>query len=278
MKIVMHSYTMRDFPREKAFAHASACGYDAIELQRVHFKEDYLEVELPECLKLSAEHDLSIHSVDFTGDLISDDAATCKESIRLIEKNIKICGQHNIPLMNGFTGFLVADPDDWGANGSAIATDVHFDRAAEGLKHLAGVAAKADVILTLEIHMNTIHDTVATTVRLLDAVQSDHLMANPDPGNAFATSTAEKSPDALEQLRDRIGYFHLKNCRSVEGKFSYDGFLDDGDIEIAPFLEKLDALGYKGPVCIEYVGSGDAEASAEHDLPYLRSIMPGVAS
>ncbi|HIA47780.1 MAG TPA: sugar phosphate isomerase/epimerase [Candidatus Hydrogenedentes bacterium] len=276
MKIVMHSYTMRDFPREKAFAHASACAYDGIELQRVHFKEDYLEVELPECLKLSAQHDLPIHCVDFTGDLTSDDSSVREESLRIIEKNIKVCGEHQIPIMNGFTGFLVADPDNWGANGSAIATDTHFDRAAEGLKHLATVAAQAKVTLTLEIHMNTIHDTVAATARLLDAVQSDHLLANPDPGNAFATSTAEKSPEALDQLGDRIGYFHLKNCRSIDGKFSYDGFLDDGDIEFAPFLEKLDALGYRGPVCIEYVGSGDAEASAKLDLPYLRSIMPGV--
>lgn len=277
MNIVMHSYTMRDLTREEAFAHAAACGYDGIELQRVHFKEHYLEVELPECIKLGAQHGLPIHCVDFTGDLITDDEKVREESVRLIEKNIRVCGQHAVPLMNGFTGFLVADPDNWGANGSAMATDTHFERATEGLKHLAKVASESKVTLTLEIHMNTIHDTVATTARLLDAVQSDYLLANPDPGNAFATSTAEKSPDALDALAGRIGYFHLKNCKAVDGKFSYDGFLKDGSIDFPAFLEKLAALEYAHPVCIEYVGSGDAKAAAREDIHYLRSILSGAA-
>jgi sugar phosphate isomerase/epimerase len=275
MNIVMHSYTMRDFGREEAFAHAAACGYGGIELQRVHFKEKSLETELPECLRLGEEHGVPVYCVDFTGDLISDDEGVREESVRLIEKNIGVCGEHGVPLMNGFTGFLVADADDWGANGSSIAGDVHFDRAAEGLKHLAGVAEKSGVVLTLEIHMNTIHDTVATTARLLDRVGSDCVLANPDPGNAFGTSTAEQDAGALDLLAGRIGYFHLKNCRRVEGAFSYEGFLGDGEIDFVPYLEKLDAQGYEGSVCIEYVGEGDAKASAKADIAYLNSIVPG---
>lgn len=271
--IIMHSYTMRDFPREQAFAHAADCGYDGIELQRIHFKEHYLERELPECMELSDEYEVPIYCVDFTGDLITDDAGVREESIRLIEKNIRICGEHGVPLMNGFTGFLVADPDNWGANGSAIATDAHFERAAEGLRHLGSVAESADVVLTLEVHMNTIHDTVATTARLLDMVGSPYVLANPDPGNMFATSTAEVDPNSLELLKDRIGYFHFKNCARTDSGFSYDGFLADGDIDFAPWVAKAFELGFVAPMCIEYVGGGDAKAAARADLPYLRDIM-----
>ena len=278
MNIIMHSYTMRDYTREEAFARASDCGYDGIELQRVYFKEDFLEVELPECVKLSKQHNVPIHCVDFTGDLITDDESIREETIKLIEKNIRVCGEHNVPLMNGFTGFLVSDPDNWGANGSAMASDIHYDRATEGLKHLADVAQRSNVTLTLEIHMNTIHDTVATTSRLLDAVASEHLLANPDPGNCFATSTAEKSPGALDSLKDRIGYFHLKNCKGVQGAFSYEGFLNDGEIDFEAFLAKLHQLGYKAPMCIEYVGGGDANASTQNDIEYLRPIVKDIWS
>lgn len=269
--IIMHSYTLRDYPREEAFAHAAECGYDGIELQRAHFKEDALETELPAALDLAKEHGLFIHCVDFTGDLISDDTKVREDSIALIEKNIRICGEHNIPVMNGFTGFLVANPDVWGENGSAIATDIHFDRATEGLKHLAQVAQKSKVILTLEVHMNTIHDTYATTARILDSVQSDYLKANPDPGNTFATSTAEHDSESLELIRESIGYFHLKNCRlKPDGGFSYDGFLKDGEIDFIPYLDKLKTLGYEGPLCIEYVGDGDAKSAAQEDIQTLR--------
>lgn len=277
-KIIMHSYTMRDFPREQAFAHAADCGYDGIELQRVHFKEDYLERELPECLKLSKEYNVPIHCIDFTGDLISDDEAIREESIQLIEKNIRICGGYGIPLMNGFTGFLVADPDNWGANGSAIANDTHFDRAATRLRKLADVARQENVTLTLEIHMNTIHDTIATTARLLDMVDSDQVVANPDPGNMYATSTAEDDPAALDALAGRMGYFHLKNCVRNENAYGYDEFLGDGDIDFAPWLKKIVSLGYDCPICIEYVGAGDAKAAARADLSHLRELLQDIQS
>ena len=271
--IIMHSYTMRDFPCEQAFAHAAECGYDGIELQRIHFKEHYLENELPQCMELAEEYDVPVYCVDFTGDLISDEKATRDESIKLIEKNIRICGEYGVPLMNGFTGFLVADPDNWGANGSAIATDVHFERAADGLRNLASVAEEADVVLTLEVHMNTIHDTIASTFKLLTMVNSDYVQSNPDPGNMHATSTAETDPASLDLLKDRIGYFHFKNCARTETGFNYDGFLATGDIDFTRWVKRAFELGFDKPMCIEYVGGGDAKAAAKEDLPYLRSII-----
>ena len=118
----MHSYTMRDFPVEEAFAHAARCGYDGIEMQRVHFNEHYLEDELPKLAALSDQHGVPIHCVGFTGTMISDDANENDETLKLVEKNIRLCGEYSIPLMNGFTGVLTGEtPDDWGSNGSALA-------------------------------------------------------------------------------------------------------------------------------------------------------------
>jgi len=273
MKTIMHSYTMRDFSVEEAFAHAALCGYDGIEMQRVHFNENYLESEITTLNALSEEHRVPIHCIGFTGSILSDDSKEIEETMALVEKNIRLCGEHSIPIMNGFTGMLTSDtPDDWGTNGSAIAEQRHFDRCVEGLRHLTGVAEEAGVTLTLEIHMNTIHDTVSSTLALLEAVDSPRLLANPDPGNMFATSPAEQDPNALDALKGRIGYFHFKNCRLNEGTYDYSPFLGDGDIDIAAYLNAMYESEYSGPVCIEYVGDGDARESAKADLAYLKSL------
>lgn len=273
MDIYLHSYSFHDYPLEVAFACAVENGYDGVELQRVHFDERLLDTELLRCRDIAAQNDVHIGCVDFTGDFICDDERTREVSIGLVERNIRICAQDGIALMNGFTGFLTVDGADYGRNGSALASELHYDRATEALKHLGNVAAECGLILTLEIHMNTIHDTVASTVKLLDRVGSDHVMANPDPGNMFSTSTAEKEPDALDALAGRIGYCHFKNCRYVDGTYDYSVGLEEGQIDLDKYVQKLVELRYTGPVCIEYVGEGDPHDKAKADIHYLRQCV-----
>jgi sugar phosphate isomerase/epimerase len=141
------------------------------------------------------------------------------------------------------------------------------------LDSVCDVAEKAGVTLTLEIHMNTIHDTVASTLRLLDLVGSPALLANPDPGNMFATCAEDRKPAALDPLTRRIGYFHLKNCRERHGQFDFSTPLAEGDIDMFRVLQRLPALGYTGPVCIEYVGTGDPHVRAEADIHYVKKCL-----
>ena len=273
MKIILHSYTFRDYPLEAAFKSALRFGWDAMELQGAHFDQTNLDSELDRCMVIGEKYATPIHCVDFSADFINDDPKIVQKSIDLLEKNIDVCATKSVHLMNGFTGFLVSDPQDFGKNGSALATDAHYERSAEALRHLGNVASKHGVYLTLEIHMNTIHDTIASTARLLDLVGSDHVLATPDPGNMLSTSTAEKSPEALDVLKDRIGHFHLKNCREENGHFSYSVRLADGHIDTYRYLEKLDALDYNGAVCVEYCGEGDPQVAAQQDIKYVRNCL-----
>ena len=269
----MHSYTFRNYPLESAFKSALRFGWDAVELQCAHFDQTNLDSELDRCMVIGERCTTPIHCVDFSADFINDDPKIVQESVELLEKNIAVCATKSVHLMNGFTGFLVKDPQDFGKNGSTIATDTHYDCSAEALRHLGNVASKRGVHLTLEIHMNTIHDTVASTTRLLDLVQSDHVLATPDLGNMFSTSTAEKSPEALDALKDRIGNFHLKNCRKENDQFSYSVRLADGHIDTYRYLEKLDALGYNGALSVEYCGEGDPQVAAQQDIKYVRNCL-----
>lgn len=273
MQIVMHSYTFRTYPLEEALANAKRFGWDGIELQPCHFKRDAIATELPAAIELGRRYGVPILCVDSGGDTVNDDSAVREAAVRQMANEIEVCGRHGITLMNGSVGVLRGPSKEYGANGSALAKDVHYERAAEAFRYLGGLAAKHGIRIVFEIHMFCLHDTIASCARLLDLIGLDNVLANPDTGNMFSTSTAEKDAAALDKLKGRIGYFHFKNCEKIGEVYNYSVKLADGHIDTAKWLAKLCALGYDGPVCVEYCGAGDPHVAAEQDLRYVRETL-----
>jgi sugar phosphate isomerase/epimerase len=109
--------------------------------------------------------------------------------------------------------------------------------------------------------------------RLLDAIDSPHVLANPDPCNMYATRTAERDPESLDQLEGRIGYFHLKNCVRQNGSFDFGAHLESGELDARAWLAKLVDQGYRGPVCVEYCGEGDPKPGLAKDRSFLQSTL-----
>ncbi len=274
MDIVLHSYTFRDYSLDDAVRAARRLGYTGIELHPAHFNPSYPHEELARCVVLADRRGLDISVVDFKADLIQADAAAADEAAALLERTIHACEKLGIPRMNGFTGFLTGpEPAAFSKNGSAIATDDHFKRCADRLRGVIATAEQSGVQLSLEIHMNTIHDTVASTVRLLDQVNSKTLTATADPGNMFATCAADRAPTAIEPLQGRIGHIHLKNCAQRGADFDFSVALADGHIDIFRHLRQFRTMGYTGAFCLEYVGSGDPHVRASADIEYFKRCL-----
>jgi sugar phosphate isomerase/epimerase len=273
MKLVMHSYTFRSNSLEEAYRNARRFGWEAIELQPCHFDAEDVINELPRCAALGDRLGVPIHCVDFGGNFISDDEKMVEHDIQRVENTITACHAHGIGVINGGVGSLRVSDTDYGQNGSALATDVHYDRATAALRHLAPFAAERGVRIVLEVHMNTIHDTLAATKKLLDMVGYDNVQANPDPGNMYSTSTAEDDPEALDLLDGRVGYMHFKNCLRVAGAYSYDVKLADGNIDTYKWIAKLVKMGYDDAVCVEYCGAGDPRPAAEQDAAYVKRCL-----
>jgi sugar phosphate isomerase/epimerase len=276
--IVLHSYTFRDYPLEEAIRAARRYGYSGLELHLVHFNASYPADELKRCVDLASARGVPIACVDFKADLIQEDDRAASEAGRGLMDSLRACAKLGIPRMNGFTGFLAGpQPADFAKNGSAIAMDKHYARCAERLEPIAKCAEDCGVALNLEIHMNTIHDTVAATVLLLDLVNSPALRANPDPGNMFATNSDDRRPASLDKLTGRLGYFHLKNCKMRGDTFDFSVPLAAGDIDYYRVLQRFPALGYTGPVCIEYVGNGDPHVAAAADIRYVENTLAWIS-
>ncbi|NOZ21602.1 MAG: sugar phosphate isomerase/epimerase [Planctomycetes bacterium] len=274
MRLCMHSYTFRAYPLDRALKKAAQYGWDGIELNGKHFDADDLKTSLDEIIEAAAKYGVDISVIDFPGNFIQDDRDEAKRSVERMAEWISLVRNYGIQIMNGGVGSLAGDnPGDYGRNGSALATEEHYERAAEALRQLGAQAQSEGVVLTLEIHMNTLHDTAASTRKLLDMVGSPAVLANPDPGNMYATSTAEDGVQAIEMLEGKIGLAHLKNCINVNGTYSYSTLLESGDIDFFNVLAALQKTGYDGPVTVEYCGLGDPNVAAARDVTYVRSIL-----
>jgi sugar phosphate isomerase/epimerase len=273
MKTVMHSYTFRGYSLETAIANAQRFGWDALELQPCHFDPDDVGNEVKNAVALGRKYEVPIHCLDFGGDFINADMKVVEGEVRKMEQFIDTCEANGIGVMNGSAGHLTTGSDDYGKNGSTLANDDHYARAAEAFRHLGAYAGERGIRIVFEVHMNTIHDTFVSSVKLLDLIGLDNVMANPDSGNMFSTSTAEKSAEDLEMLRGRIGYMHFKNCVLHAGKYNYSVKLADGNIDTFTWFQKLVDMGYNDAVCVEYCGEGDPRPAAEQDRAYVRRCL-----
>jgi sugar phosphate isomerase/epimerase len=256
MKLVLHSYTFRRYPLTHVFAVAGRYGWDGIELVHFHFDPGRVEDEVAAAVALGARYGVGVHCVGYTGGFVSDDPDERAGSLALARRTLDACAANGVGMMNGWAGTLECDPGDWRRNGSAMATDVHYDRAVEAYRELGALAATRGVTVGVEVYPGSVHDTVANTAHLLDLVDHPSVVATADPGNAWIISAADHDADVLDQLAGRLGYFHLKNLRPDRGVADFNVDTAEGVIDNFAYITKARQLGVPA-MAVEYCGTGD---------------------
>ena len=127
------------------------------------------------------------------------------------------------------------------------------ERAAmtQRLRNICGWAAQHGITLIVEIHPNTLADTIESTVQLLEEVAHDRLKINFDVLHVWESGA--NTIDAFELLKPHIRHFHLKNISAPEhlnvfsppnvysASGSREGMvpLFDGAVDYQEFLEYL---------------------------------------
>lgn len=276
--LYLHSYTYRGQPLERAARKCREYGYDGLELVTLHYDRADPAASIPKAASIAANAGTRIAVVDFSAGVIVDDPEQRKAAVEHVAQVIRLAGRIGAEGVNGTVGSLFGDnPAHWSENGSRIAVPEHYHRAAEAYRELSDVAREAGVWISFEIHMNTPHDTAASARRLLDLIDRPNVVANLDPGNMYAVADAEAIPEAVCLLGNRLGYIHLKNCRSLAGEFDYSWPLDSGDIDYFRGLQAIHHSGYTGDYCIEYCGKGDPSIPAKRDAAYFKEVMQELA-
>jgi 3-dehydroshikimate dehydratase len=281
MLTVLHSYSFRHYPLDHIIGVAAASGWPAIEISGWHLTGDDPGSDVAAAVRASRRRGVDVHCVGYTGDFAAADDAAWLASIDRVGRIIDACSANGVRLINGFAGWLMRDLlewDDWHADGSALATDEHYERTADAYRRVSGYAAERGVRVAIEVHPHTVHDTVAATARLLKLVDSDNLGVTLDPGNAAMLSNADRDPEVVSLVADRVAYFHLKNCLIRDGLTDFTIDAANGIIDNYRWLETVTAIPGIDAVCVEYCGDGDPHPRVAAAREYLDTTLRFISS
>jgi sugar phosphate isomerase/epimerase len=280
-QVILNSFNYRKYSLERAMRRAKSYGYDGVEIWSGHFKLETIEQDLQEAQRLSRQIGIGTPVLNLSGNVIGDDDDERRSRTARIVEVIRRCPEYGVSLINGYAGSIIVDRGNWANNGSAAARAAHYARAAEAYRIFGAEAERAGVTITLEVHMNTIHDTAASAVKLLEMIGSPAVRANLDPGNMWGVRTAEHPVEAVSILGDRIAFVHFKNARRVTYipvGVDYDYTLKDGEIDFYAVVSALVRAGFTGPYGLEWSGSGDPSIPSREDIAYLKGLLEDVAA
>lgn len=157
-------------------------------------------------------------------------------------------------------------------NGSAAMTDEQYKLTVEAFQKIGEEIAKLGMKFAFETHMNYIHDLPEPSKKLVDDINMASIGINMDYGNTVYFPTRPELEEAIDIYGDKIFYTHFKNSAPV-GNSRMATSLSQGDINHRAYIEKLQSIGFTGPMGIEAPRGGDRIHYAKEDLDYIKSIF-----
>jgi 3-dehydroshikimate dehydratase len=274
MITVLHSYSFRNYPLDHILRFAELDGWSAIELSGWHFDADNAHDDIGAAVKAAQRRGVTIHCTGYYGDFVTPDRSARRDAVDRVRRVIDASAASGVRLVNGFGGWLQGgNPDDWAGNGSRLAGQEHFQRAAEAYHELAAYAAGRGAVIGIEVHPNTIHDTMETTARLIKLADHDNISITVDPANAAAINTEDREPDVLGIAPEKISYFHLKNCQVRDGYTDLTVGTAEGIIDNYRWLERITRMPQVDAVCLEFCGDGDPHPRLRAARGYLDATL-----
>ena len=159
-------------------------------------------------------------------------------------------------------------------HGSAASTPAQWDMIVDAYRRIGAELKRIGLRFAFETHMNYIHDLPAKAKQLVDLIDSPMIGINMDYGNTFLFPVRPSLEEAIELYGDKLFYTHLKNYTTVPGATKkMPSSLDGGEINHRAYLEKLNDVGYTGPIGIEAPRPGDRLWFAKSDLTYAKYLL-----
>jgi sugar phosphate isomerase/epimerase len=165
----------------------------------------------------------------------------------------------------------------------AVLTPDIEDRIVEAFAAPVALAAQEGVTLVLENEHACMIGSGAEAAHLLARINSPHLRACWDPGNAFSLGEVAY-PDGYNAVRPWVAHVHVKDARMIDtpdhGQQARFCVMGEGEMDYAGQFAALERDGYEGYVSLEthYVpqhgtgadGRGTPEDGSRPCLEYLR--------
>lgn len=123
-------------------------------------------------------------------------------------------------------------------------------------------------------HLETGQETADELLTFIEAVGRDELKVNFDPANMILYGAGDPL-EALDKVGAHVRSVHCKDAsetRRADQPWYEDAPLGTGDVNIEAFLNKLNDLGYEGPLTIEREYSPDQAGDIAAALKLLEGL------
>lgn len=276
--LIMHiNYFESGYELSYAFDKVLEHGFDGIELRGASREglstEDYLK-------KVQAEMDrtgMTTVLLSFNANFMSGIAEKRQAELERWSEVLKRGIDMGVKTFNTFTGTLVLPGipyTQFERHGSGCAQIEHYQWGTEAYQALGAIAEAGGARLAFETHNAYLHDLAKPAAKLCDMIGSPAVGVNLDMGNIVLNSKGEPLAQALEILKGKVFYLHLKNMILPRGAGqSYSAcHISDGIIDNRVMLKTLKEQGFDGPIGLEAPRQGDRDYFAKVDIAYIKSL------
>jgi sugar phosphate isomerase/epimerase len=154
-----------------------------------------------------------------------------------------------------------------------------YEALAKACQAACDRAADVGVVLSVEVHQNSLVDNSWSAQLLHGLVGRKNFGVNPDLGNLYWTYDVpeESTEDCIRKLGPISVYWHCKNLlRVYHPEMQRSVFLrvplPDGEIDYRFALSAMRAAGYAGYVAIEGASAGDQFHADGKSLAYAKAV------
>jgi sugar phosphate isomerase/epimerase len=272
-ELILVGYTYRGYEMAYAFERARAFGYSGVELR------DFADIDLThpdgvaralkEGLPRARASGLGVRSLFYAPlpvSRMSERASEEKEFSRVMA----LLARFGVPVLH--TRLSLYASGEVKEVESAQAQQGDYAAVQETLQRIAPLAEQHGVRIALEAHMGTIHDSAASLLRIVTACASPSVTAGLDFANFLITQPNEDLVKAIRAFGPHTGYTHIKNVKLFPWGYDWNLPVRLGDINYFRVLQTLKETGYRGPLAVEYCGTGDPDVFAEDDARYMTDL------
>jgi L-ribulose-5-phosphate 3-epimerase len=176
-----------------------------------------------------------------------------------------------------------------GGPNAFMAHEYHYVKAAYWLNRCAAEAKSSKVNVVLEIHNQSLIETVDSSLKLMNLIEHENLGLIHDAGNMYITDT-DYGRDSVLKLGKHLFHVHVKDELRVaevgapgtfvnlthrgEEKF-LQSRLGEGGADHQPLFDTLREIDYKGWVTLECHAPFPAYERLEHDFQVVRKLIKG---
>jgi len=247
------SIAWQDEPVQRVIPLVAEAGYVGIELWGPHLDRYVAESNaLTDLAQQIEQADLSVPMISAYLELDQD----MDGSLDIVRRYLEYAQVLGSPLIRVFTG---------GGDAEQASINI-WRRVVSGLRQVCELGQVSDIGMALETHDGHLHNSTASTLRLIKQVNVDNLYINLDIFNLFVRG--ENPVHALQQLAPWVRILHLKNGVTENGQRRHGVLLRDGDMDYRPFLQALVQENWGGYASIEWFGD-DPQEAARTELAFL---------